>query len=116
MAFTENATRFMVESDVWVMEAESGELRNLTDDGIAGSIFKAQSGKEEAWLDIAPDWSPDGKQLIFARSICKENQQPGTELHRVPETGGGAEKLLVVTRDDRLTVWYGLRWSRKSIL
>ena len=118
IALTEYATKYMVESDVWVMEVESGKLSNLTDDGVTGNLLSAVSGEDEVWVDLAPGWSPDGKQLIFARSTHKGDKQPGTELYRVSAKGGSAKKLLAATPEDQMTVWHGLSWSgaAKSIV
>ena len=38
LAFAENALQMFVDGDLWLMDAASGELTNLTDDGFEGGL------------------------------------------------------------------------------
>ncbi len=87
------------ESDLWVLELETGKLTNLTDDGV--SACKRQGDAGPAPMDLSPTWSPDGKALAFFRL---QGDEKG--LYRLPVTGGAVEKLA-----DGLGVAYML-WSK----
>lgn len=118
VAFADDVLKLLVDSDLWVMEAKTGKLTNLTDDGVTGDFFGSLPGGKEALLDIAPTWSPDGKTLIFSRSARVGQEWGGTFLCRISANGGDPESLLSVTSTEQLVVWHAPRWSsdRKEIL
>jgi len=117
IAFTENFLVYFHESDLWLMEAETGELNNLTDDG----VDRYQIGGEvmdKALIDLTPAWSPDGEMLLFVRSTRSGGDWQGTALYRIPTKGGDPEKVLSVTDEEPIIVRYGLSWTAdgKNIL
>jgi len=69
VAFTEDAYRFFVDGDVWVMEAATGRLTNLTDDGVDGGLTFEEDVPQR--IDTVPAWSPDGTELVFARGTME---------------------------------------------
>jgi Tol biopolymer transport system component len=71
---------------VWVFDATSGDLRNLTDDGV--DKYDISGPDPDAHVDILPSWSPDGRTIWFARGVKHK-----TELMSVPADGGDTEKL-----------------------
>ena len=101
VAFTENAVMYLYESDVWVLEVDSGDLKNLTDDGQVGSILSVEG---EAAVDIAPAWTCDGKRLVFSHSGWNAEELDGTALYSVPASGGNPKKLLTVDDEQRMVV------------
>ncbi len=70
--------------DIWVVSADGGEPRQVTD---------------HPGLDQNPEWSPDGKWLVF-QSLGR-----GSRLWRIPAAGGEAEP---VTEEG---LAYGPYWS-----
>ena len=48
--------RYLLEPDLWLLEAGTGELTNLTDDGVEGGFINSgqESGRESLSLDIYP--------------------------------------------------------------
>ena len=46
----------VVQSDIWVIDADGGNRRNLTND---------------APIDLAPDWSPDGLRIAFPLNVTR---------------------------------------------
>jgi Tol biopolymer transport system component len=86
VALTENTAAFF-ESDLWVLEIESGALTNLTDDGV--NACERTGSRASPPVDIFPAWSPDSETLVFYRS-----EEDGTALYRIPASGGTPEKLL----------------------
>jgi len=74
------------ESDLWVLELETGKLVNLTDDGVSACERQGDAGPTP--IDFSPTWSPDGKALAFFRL---QGDEKG--LYRMPAGGGAAEEL-----------------------
>ena len=58
-----------LEPDVWVLDVASGDLANLTDDGLESDGISLVDPKmpEGAAVDVFPSWSEDGKQIRFLR-------------------------------------------------
>lgn len=108
IAFTEDLFVRLHESDLWVLEVEGGDLTNLTDDGVAGSVLKPEAEGVQAQLDGVPAWSPDGMTLAFVRSPSSRN---GTAIYRVSLGDNAPEKLLDVAGGGAFAVPYGLRWT-----
>ncbi|MGH3484398.1 MAG: TolB family protein [Nocardioidaceae bacterium] len=61
LVYTENYYDFFHDPDVWVVEAESGEPTNLTDDGVAEDELRLDEAAEEDEpdLDGSPTWIDD---------------------------------------------------------
>ncbi|MGB3713106.1 MAG: hypothetical protein WA996_01635 [Candidatus Promineifilaceae bacterium] len=78
LAFTENFARHVLEPDLWLLDAGTGDLTNLTDDGVEGGFINSVqgSGRGSLSLDVYPEWSSDSKQLFFIRV---ESTEPGQE-------------------------------------
>ncbi|RME88470.1 MAG: hypothetical protein D6770_06935 [Anaerolineae bacterium] len=96
LAFTELAGR---ETDLWVLDTSSGQLNNLTDDGISGDVFPLTQDNPaiEFTLDTYPAWAADGKSLFFARSWYRNGNWEGTTIARISVKGGQPETLLTVS-------------------
>jgi hypothetical protein len=105
LAFTENFARFLIESDVWVLDAEANRLTDLTDDG--NHRFKL--GEDNAALDILPAWSSDGATLLFSRTAFLGGDAT-TSLYRMPANGGEPTRLAAIN-DLPATVAYSLFWA-----
>ena len=108
IALTEDLYRLLVESDLWVMDASSGALTDLTDDGAIGSVLKPKTTGADPQFDAAPAWSPDSKTLIFARTPASRDR---TAIYRVAAGGGEAQLVWTVTTHGPFVLFYGLRWS-----
>jgi predicted small lipoprotein YifL len=111
VAFTEDFARYVHESDLWVLEVETGKLTNLTDDGLDRFRFTPESEADNPLIDLIPTWSSDNKTLLFPRSARTAGEWDGTALYRIPINGGEPEKLLIVDDEFPTVVWSGLRWS-----
>ena len=109
VVFTEEALRLLYESDLWVLEVETGHLKNLTDDGVTGGLLTA---KGEAAIDVAPGWSRDGRRLVFSRSPgLTSGEREGTSLYSIPASGGNPRELLTVDDQRRMSVWSRCHYS-----
>jgi hypothetical protein len=94
IAYTEDVLSGL-EPDVWVFDVESGDARNLTDDG------------DGAVVDVWPAWTADGKQVRFARGTAGAGT---VDLMSVPGDGGEPTRLRSVDGDVeqlRKVVWSG---------
>lgn len=111
IAFTENYPVYFHESDIWLMEAESGKLTNLTDDGV-DRARPGSEGMDRALIDLIPAWSPDGKTLLFARSTQSDGDWQGTALYQIPAKGGDPKQLLTADAEYPASVWHSLMYSR----
>lgn len=107
LAFTEDWARYFFESDLWVLDVETGALSNLTDDGARGGILRPEPEGAEAQIDGVPAWSPDGSALVFART---PSTRDATTLQRISAGGGEPEDVLTVAGGGAFAILYGLRW------
>lgn len=94
-AFSLGAPNRLVDSDIYVFEAGSGTLHNLTDDdpdGIGADqvSFLTPPGSPVA-IDRFPAWSPDGGSLLFARTVWGDAEAPGVALMMSSRDGGEPE-------------------------
>lgn len=95
VVFHTDLLRTLQDSDIWIVEASTGTLTNLTDDGYTGSLMRT---KDNFWFDYAGVWSPDGAHVYFLRNAIKEGRPDGgVMLYRVPVSGGEATKVFDVT-------------------
>jgi Tol biopolymer transport system component len=119
-------------NDLYITDINGGQSRNLTgdiDDGIQGATWSPNgeriafsaagdlyvldpdtgdsvqitSGPEE---DVAPGWSPDGKRLVFARTIVSPNETQlfvcditGSNLHQLTDIQPIADFTVLTTPD-----------------
>ncbi|MBA2277721.1 MAG: PD40 domain-containing protein [Chloroflexia bacterium] len=108
LAVTEDATTFVIDSDLWVVDVGAGMVTNLTDDGIAGPMA---TDRDRGQVDLAPAWSPDGSALAFVRSSGKE-----TALYRIPVDGGEARQIAIVDPERAFLVSDGTAWLPNDTL
>jgi Tol biopolymer transport system component len=118
VALTEDSARYMRDGDIWIIDAGSGQVRNLTDDSYAGAI--PLSSDEEGVPDPLPvDYSPifttDGTAIIFARTEWGSGRGPSTDLYRVSLDGAQPERIARFGNEP-LVAWYGAIWVEDSTL
>lgn len=110
LALTEDTLRYQQDSDLWLMDAASGELQNLTDDGLTGAIAQVWDEESDLLFDMAPAWSPDGQALIFSRSTYTPEGWLGTALYTISARGGEPQPLAQV-HDKGFMIWRGPQWE-----
>lgn len=112
LAFTEMGYTTGDDGDLWVMDATSGTLTNLTDDGYIGSIFSLGDDASASFaIDSSPAWTPDGQFISFARSDIVDGERGGTALYKIPAAGGEPEALAPVSETETGVVFYRSAWS-----
>lgn len=92
VAFGLNASMLGIDPDILVIDAGTGVIANLTDDGET----RLADGLS---YDIAPSWSRDGTSLVFQRITRGEDGADLTRLMRVPRTGGEPALLATLATD-----------------
>ncbi len=105
VVFTDDFFRLFDEPDVWVFDVTSGEVENLTDDGVADFELSGEADPD-ARFDVRPSWSPDGSEIWFARA---ETPREPVELMSVGVDGGEATRLRAI--DCRLVELYALTFT-----
>ncbi|MGH2531505.1 MAG: hypothetical protein ACRDJW_04270 [Thermomicrobiales bacterium] len=115
LAFSEEAFRYLVDGDLWLMDAASGELTNLTDDGFEGGLpfFGDDDEQPETpiYVDVLPAWAPDSQSITFSRSPIIGGQSRGNQIVRVDLASREVEILIPVTLDAPGVVYWGLVWA-----
>jgi dipeptidyl aminopeptidase/acylaminoacyl peptidase len=118
IAVAESAFKTVLDGDLWVMDAATGKLTDLTDDGFTGVFApfgagaKAKLQGKSVYEDVLPAWSPDGKSIAFSRSSVINAAAAGNELAVVPAAGGPVKTLLKVSLTTQLGVIYlGMAWA-----
>lgn len=109
MSFAFTDEDMFVEPDLWVLDVEAGTVTNLTDDG-QDDKFSAPPGTP---ADLAPAWSPDGTEIVFARSVregeSEKDEVESTTLQVISANGGEPREVLQVA-EDQFAVRTGVRW------
>jgi dipeptidyl aminopeptidase/acylaminoacyl peptidase len=87
---TANEQKDDYETSVWVVPTQGGEpARPLT------------SGTR----DTSPRWAPDGRRIVFARSVEREGRPQPPQLHLLSLDGGEARPLTDLARGASAPVW-----------
>ncbi len=97
LAFTEDRQLTGLDGDLWVMDAATGALVNVDDDGFSGvadHVLGLPHGT--VTLPMAPAFTPDGNALTYGRLVASGGTLQREEIVTVPVTGGAAEVLLAL--------------------
>ncbi|HLU10181.1 MAG TPA: hypothetical protein VK003_10980 [Oceanobacillus sp.] len=106
IALTEDFYAFSYESDLWVLDTQSGTYTNRTDDGVEEFSITSDEKIAAMVLDHLPAYAPDG-DLYFFRT-----QRVGgvwtTTLHHLAADGGDTPELIADLTDilPSLSVFY----------
>lgn len=91
------------DSDIWVLDTQTGIFTNLTDDGdlrsILDIVINPDLAEPLAPADLAPRFSADG-QLHFIR-LERMGTELGSALYRIAPTGGSVEQIAILTENVR---------------
>lgn len=95
VSFTENFLMMLVDSDIWVWDTVENTLTDLTDDGENDFGFA-----DDTWtgIDLAPDWTPDGR-ILFLRYSRVDGQIMPADIYTVT-VDGQEEKIGTIQLSD----------------
>ena len=112
LAFAERGFVTFVDGDLWLMDAATGALTNLDDDGFDGGLplFKGVWPAGPITLPVNPAFSPDGSTIAFSRSILTPDARSNV-IATVPVSGGPVTDLVTVSRDQMGIAYNGIAWA-----
>jgi Tol biopolymer transport system component len=112
LVVAEQAFVRFVDGDLWLLDAFTGELTNLTDDGVNARLpFGDQDAEfDEVFVDVDPAWLPDGSGITFSRSTWRDGGWQGNTIVTVPVTGGEPELLTTVSTEAMGVAYFGMSW------
>jgi len=113
LAFAEQGFLTFVDGDLWVMDAATGALTNVDDDGWEGDIpfFDGGWPEDPISLPVTPAFSPDGSTLAFSRSMFSGDGARWNVIATVPTTGGPITDLVTVDAEEAGISYLGLAWA-----
>ena len=97
LAFAERWGQYLVDGDLWLMEASTGALTNLLDDGYDGVLDATPAGEvvpgRPITLPSYPAFTPDSTAVTFSRNLIEGGEWTGSDMATVPIEGGEAARL-----------------------
>jgi hypothetical protein len=97
--FTEDLPRRMMESDIWALDVESGQLTDLTPDNVSGTVMQSihSAHVEDAmcttyfyrsglWGNLMVNWSDALSQARLPAGIVEQEQQDHRTCMRTRST------------------------------
>ena len=116
LAFAELWPMFLVDGDLWLMDASTGALSNLLDDGYSGALG-GTSPDERTWegvitLPMYPTFTPDSAAVTFSRTSVRAGEfSRGGNIATVPVTGGDAVTLGGSEREELIGEYRSMQWA-----
>jgi dipeptidyl aminopeptidase/acylaminoacyl peptidase len=111
LAFTANAFQTFKDGDLWLMDAATGEVTNLDDDGFQGSLpFGDDATDALVTVDVSPAFTPDGRSVSFSRTTWEGGTHSGNDIATVPVDGGEPTSLAKVS-DGIGAAYFGMAWT-----
>jgi Bacterial SH3 domain len=111
LAFAEESFMTFIDGDLWVMDAQTGEVTNIADDGYNGKIPLGDETDADFSIDILPAWRPDSSGLAFSRTPYRNGEFRGNQIAEVSLDGSAPTTLVPVTLDEPGVVYYGMLYS-----
>jgi WD40 repeat protein len=112
LAFGENSFIYFKDGDLWVMDAETGDLTNVADDGFVGTslLLEDEAGAEYSF-DVLPAWRPDGSAIAYSQSPFRDGNSAGNQIVETHLDGSSPQNLVTVTLDEPGVVYFGILFS-----
>jgi hypothetical protein len=115
LAFAEMWPQYVVDGDLWLMDASTGALANLLDDGYRGALLST-SGDEVIWEDVItlpmyPTFTPDSSAVTFSLTSVQGDGLKGADIATVPISGGDAVPLGDSEREELIGEYRSMRWA-----
>ena len=110
LAFAETAFVTLRDGDLWLMDAATGALTNLDDDGFADRIPLTDiPAGTSITVPVSPSFSPDGRTLAFSRSTFDAAGRRNT-ISTVPVAGGPVTDLRTIAELPGIA-YLGIAWT-----
>lgn len=114
IAFVERTFQFYEDGDLWLMDAATGTLTNLDDDGFVGRLpmgAGTQPADVVITLPSSPTFTPDGTGVTYSRTFMNDGRAAGDAIVTVPVAGGEPRQLVLVDPTEPGVAYHGMRWS-----
>jgi Tol biopolymer transport system component len=111
LAFGEESFRTIIDGDLWVMDAQTGEVTNVADDSFDGKVPLGEKTDASFSIDLLPAWRPDSAALAFSRSPYKDGGFAGNQIATVSLDGSAPTTLLTVSDEEPGVVYFGMRYA-----
>jgi hypothetical protein len=114
LAFSERALVYFRDGDLWLMDAETGALTNIADDGYSGTIGPISSHTPppgDVTVPVNPAFTPDGTAVTYSRTHFVGGESGGNDIVTVPLSGGEPHLVVSVTDHEIGVVYFGIRWA-----
>lgn len=114
VVFAERPLITFIDGDLWTMDAATGELTNVADDGYIGDlpIIGESDNTGPIHADILPRFSPDGASIAFSRTTFEEpNGDEPSELWVLDLATGESRSIARVSEGEPGLLYFNLAWS-----
>jgi dipeptidyl aminopeptidase/acylaminoacyl peptidase len=114
LALTERAFVLLRDGDLWLMDAATGALTNIADDGYQGNIGPSSSRTPpptDVTIPVSPAFTPDGTGVTYSRTHFIGGHSAGNDIVTVPLAGGEPQVIVTVTPEEPGVVYFGIRWA-----
>ncbi len=105
----------MADSDLYLFEVDAKALRNLTDDGLEETAEVALADEPVA-IDIFPAWSPDARELAFARTTLTADEPGATSIMRIGREGGAPREVVFLGPPEPYLILSSMHWLTDDTL
>jgi len=106
IAWSSDAARLLIDSDIMLFDIASMTLENLTDtpDEPSRASFSDEASPP-ILMDVFPTWSPDGETITFIRSSFSPDAVPNTHIMNVDPQTGDVEQYFVIPTPQFMVVY-----------
>ena len=112
LVLAEEALTYLKDGDLWLMDAATGGLSNLADDGYFGLLpFARDATLGTITVPATPTFTPDGTFVTYSRSTFQHGRPAGNDIATVPIAGGPSTHLVDVSPTLPGLAYFGMRWA-----
>lgn len=104
VVFVQDALRTFLDSDIWLFDALTLSVRNLTDDGETSVDFFSEEINDVS-VDIMPVWGADSQRVYFLRYSFVEEKRNRPELYAYDLATEALELVHNFTLSDPFSVY-----------
>lgn len=120
VAFSLGVLNRLTDSDLYIFDAVTGTLGNLTEDDPdntgADDIPFLDDPAQPVTIDYFPAWSPDGTSLVFARTVWGDDSVAPVILLTIPREGGEPQELAALTDASPLSLVGSMAWQEDGTI